>query len=118
MTLRRFVRGAIFLVGVLLMVAGLRVIVILQEAMLAGLWNVAVGAVLVGAVVLERQRYRSEAAERGREAPGPGGGETADSTIETRFRPTAEVFVDPTTGHHMRVMVDSRTGERRYVAEG
>lgn len=114
----RFVRGAILLVGLLFMVTGLGAIVLMREAGVVGLWNVGVGAFLVVAVAIERQRYRSEAAEPGREAPGPGGGETADSTIETRFRPTAEVFVDPTTGHHMRVMVDSRTGERRYVAEG
>ena len=50
--------------------------------------------------------------------PGPGGGETPGGPLEPRFRPTAEVFVDPTTGHRMRVLVDPRTGERRYVAEG
>ena len=37
--------------------------------------------------------------------------------IEPRFRPTDETFVDPTTGHQMRVHADPRTGERRYVAE-
>jgi hypothetical protein len=37
--------------------------------------------------------------------------------MEPRFRPTDERFVDPTTGHRMRVYVDPRTGERRYLAE-
>lgn len=68
--------------------------------------------------LLERQRYRSEAAEKARQSAGPGGGETREEPLEARFRPTAEVFVDPTTGHRMRVLVDPRTGERRYVAEG
>jgi hypothetical protein len=37
--------------------------------------------------------------------------------VEPRFRPTPEVFVDPTTATRMRVLVDPRTGERRYVAD-
>jgi hypothetical protein len=28
------------------------------------------------------------------------------------------VFIDPTSGHRMRVLVDPTSGERRYVAEG
>jgi hypothetical protein len=31
---------------------------------------------------------------------------------------TSEVFIDPTSGHRMRVLVDPSSGERRYVAEG
>lgn len=30
------------------------------------------------------------------------------------FRPTDEVFVDPSTGRRMRVFYDSRTGRRTY----
>src|SRR5829696_6631001 len=75
------------------------------------------GALLVVAVAIERQRYRSEHAERTNGAPGPGGGEPAGA-VDPRFRPTAEVFIDPTSGHRMRVAVDPSTGERRYVAEG
>jgi len=37
--------------------------------------------------------------------------------LEPRFRRTDERFVDPTSGHTMRVYVDPRTGERRYLAE-
>ncbi len=73
------------------------------------------GGVIIVAVVLERTRYRSEAAERMGLDPGPGGGE--DRTVDPRFRPTAEVFLDPTSGRLMRVWVDAGTGERRYVAE-
>jgi hypothetical protein len=112
------VRGAIVVLGILVMLAGLATIVVVPEVGAGGLWTVAVGAFLVIVPVIERQRYRSEAAEKEHHAPGPGGGETAAAGLEPRFRPTAEVFVDPTTGHQMRVLVDPRTGERRYVAEG
>jgi hypothetical protein len=67
------------------------------------------------AVVLERARYRSEAAERSSAAPGPGGGEP--SMPVAPFRPTDEVFVDPTSGQRLRVYLDPATGERRYHAE-
>ena len=82
----------------------------------SGVWAAIVGAALVIAVVIERNRYRSEAADRTSEPPGPGGGEPP-GTVEARVRPTDEAFVDPTTGVKMRVLVDSRTGERRYVAD-
>lgn len=83
----------------------------------AGLQLVAFGAFLVVAVAIERQRYRSDHAERTNAAPGPGGGEPV-GTVDPRFRPTNEVFIDPTSGHRMRVVVDPKSGERRYVAEG
>ena len=68
------------------------------------------------AVVLERNRYRSEAAERAGAPTGPGGGE--EGPLESRFQRTDEVFVDPTSGIRMRVYADLQTGERRYRAEG
>lgn len=112
------VRGAIVVLGIVTMLAGLAAIVEApSQAGPTGLWLVGFGALLVLAPVIERQRYRSEAAEKAHEVPGPGGGEAAGSALEPRFRPTAEVFIDPTTGHQMRVLVDPRTGERRYVAE-
>ena len=101
-------------IGVLLALAGL--LASSAGAGLPGLWATFVGAVLVVAVVIERQRYRSEEADRAFESSGPGGGEPP-GTIEPRFRPTDELFVDPTTGVRMRVHLDSRTGERRYVAD-
>lgn len=112
------VRGGMVVLGLLTMVAGLGTILFLPVVGLGGLWTVAVGAFMVILPLVERQRYRSEAAEKAHDSPGPGGGEGHDASIEPRFRPTAEVFVDPTSGHQMRVLVDPRTGERRYVAEG
>jgi hypothetical protein len=73
------------------------------------------GVLLVAAVVLERTRYRSLAAELTGHGHGPGGGEPARP--EARFRPTDERFVDPTTGVPMRVYLDPGTGDRRYVPE-
>ena len=112
------IRGAMVVLGVVTMLAGLASIILVPEVGVAGLWTVAIGAFLVIVPLIERQRYRSEAAEKANDSPGPGGGEASGSSIEPRFRPTAEVFVDPTTGHRMRVLVDPHTGERRYVAEG
>ncbi len=112
------VRGLIIVVGMLTMLAGLASIVIEPDVGVAGLWFVGVGAFLVVIPLIERQRYRSQAAEKANQAPGPGGGEVPDGPIEPRFRPTAETFMDPTSGHQMRVLVDPGTGERRYIAEG
>lgn len=111
------VRGLVVGCGLILMLLGLGWIVTAQGAWPTGLWWVAVGGFLVLAVAFERQRYRSEAAEKSNAPAGPGGGEKRDTLLEPRFRPTAEVFIDPTTGHRMRVLSDPDTGERRYVAE-
>ncbi|HJW22104.1 MAG TPA: hypothetical protein VJ506_06740 [Candidatus Limnocylindrales bacterium] len=111
------VRGAIVVLGLVLMLAGIVALREIPDIGLGALWWVLIGGVLVVAVAAERQRYRSTAAEHAGQVAGPGGGETADAAVEVRFRPTAEVFVDPTTGHRMRVLVDPASGERRYVAE-
>jgi hypothetical protein len=111
------VRGAIVVIGLVLMLVGLAETVLLRGGGTLGLWWVAIGSFLVVLVALERRRYRSAAAERANEPPGPGGGETADAAADPRFRPTAEAFIDPTSGHRMRVLVDPVTGERRYIAE-
>jgi len=108
-------RGLVLGIGILLMVAGLVTLSVPIAGSGAGLWLVFSGGVLAVAAVLERTRYRSEAAERSHDAPGPGGGET--EPIDARFQPTDEVFIDPTSGRRMRVLLDARTGERRYVAE-
>lgn len=112
------VRGALVIFGLLLMLAGLALIVAVPVVGLAGLQLVAFGAFLVVIVTIERHRYRSGSAERTNLAPGPGGGEPAGAGLEPRFRPTSEVFIDPTTGIRMRVVVDPSSGERRYIAEG
>ena len=104
------------LVGIgafLLMMGGL--VGVVAGASSDGLWAAVTGAVILVAVVLERSRYRSEAAERTSGESGPGGGEATVPVAP--FRPTDEVFVDPTTGHHLRVYLNPATGERRYHAE-
>ena len=110
------IRGVLFVVGALMTVGGFAVIAIGGAGAISGLWLVVMGGVLLVVAVLERNRYRSEAAERAMENNGPGGGESVGE-VEARFRPTDEVFVDPTTRRRMRVLADPRTGERRYVAE-
>lgn len=111
------VRGLIIIVGMLLMLGGMASLAVPGAGVLGFLQLFGFGAFLVIAVAIERQRYRSEAAERSRDqTPGPGGGEPA-GTVEPRFRPSNEVFIDPTTGVRMRVVVDPANGERRYVAE-
>jgi hypothetical protein len=109
------VRLVVVLFGFLQLIVGLGLVVSDDGS---GMALMAVGAFFVVVPLIERGRYRSEATERTATVTGPGGGETSDEALEPRFRPTTEVFVDPTTGHRMRVLVDSRTGERRYVAEG
>jgi hypothetical protein len=114
-----FIRGALVVIGIVLMLAGLLAIMAVPAlGTFGGLELVAIGAFLVLVVVFERQRYRSASAEGTNAPPGPGGGEPLGGPLEPRFRPTAEVFIDPTTGHRMRVVVDPANGERRYVAEG
>lgn len=112
------IRGSIFVLGALLVLVGFAVMAAAPtDLALAGLWAVLTGGFLIVVTVLERHRYRSEAAEHANEPSGPGGGETPGA-LESRFRRTGETFYDPTTGRQMRVLVDPSTGERRYVAEG
>ena len=108
-------RAAIIGLGVLMALVGLGAAG--MGGGISGLWLTVMGVVLVVAALVERQRYRSEAADQPFEPIGPGGGEPSGA-IDPRFRPTDELFVDPTTRHTMRVHVDPGTGERRYVAEG
>lgn len=111
------VRTLVAVVSVLALLGGLIGIAVGGVAGIQGLWAVVIGGAGIIAVTFERRRYGSEAAERSGHVPGPGGGEE-QGTMEARFKRTEEAFVDPTSGRHMRVYVDSRTGERRYVAEG
>jgi hypothetical protein len=113
-TVTRFVIGAI---GLALLAGGILIGVgIGGGAIVPAFWMIVSGTIVVIVALIETMRYRSEAAEMTRGAPGPGGGESAPP--EGRFRPTDEVFVDPTTQRRMRVYADNRTGERRYVADG
>ena len=111
------IRGALVVAGLLAMLLGLGIIVGVPDVGIAGLQLVAFGAFLVVIVVIERHRYRSDHAERGNEPAGPGGGEPLGA-LESRFKPTSELFIDPTTGQRMRVVIDPANGERRYIAEG
>jgi hypothetical protein len=111
-------RGLIGGLGVLLLLGGVALAAAAGRGadLFAVVFLVVPGAILVIAALIERLRYRSLAADRQGDDHGPGGGEPA--VPESRFRPTDERFVDPTTGIAMRVFLDPRTGERRYVAEG
>jgi hypothetical protein len=104
--------------GVLMVIGGLAAIGLDSGSARANsVWLVVVGLVFIIAAVLERWRYRSETAERTGLPVGPGGGEPTGATLETRFRRTDEVFVDPTSDRTMRVWLDPVSGERRYRAE-
>ena len=109
-------RIVIGVLGVVLLVGGILLGLAGGAAIVPAFWLISSGVVLVIVAAIERMRYRSEAAEATRDTPGPGGGE--EGRPEPRFQPTDEVFVDPTTQKRMRVFLDGRTGERRYVAEG
>jgi hypothetical protein len=110
------VRGLIVAAGVVLMLLGMATLAMPGVGVIGFLQLFGFGAFLVIVVAIERQRYRSEAAERSNGSPGPGGGEPA-GPLDPRFRPSNEVFIDPTTGVQMRVAIDPVSGERRYVAE-
>jgi hypothetical protein len=107
------VRVLVGVAGALLMIGGL--VGAVAGAWMDGLWAAVTGAVVLVAVVLERTRYRSEASERSPGEHGPGGGER--SMPGAPFRPTDELFIDPTSGRQLRVYLDPATGERRYFAE-
>ena len=110
------IRVLAFFVGGLFFLGGLVAIGAGGPSAVSGAFAVAMGAAVMVATLIQRSRYRSEAAERAQDEPGPGGGETG--YLEPRFLPTTEVFTDPTSRRVMRVYVDPRTGERRYRAEG
>jgi hypothetical protein len=113
--LNQTIRVLTFGLGALLFLGGV-VVLGVGGATIAGLETVALAAAMMIAAVLQRSGYRSEAAERSNEAPGPGGGESGP--MDPRFAPTREVFIDPTSHLLMRVYEDPRTSERRYRAEG
>ena len=107
------VRVVVGVLAALLMLGGL--VGLIAGAWADGLWAAVTGGVILIAVVLERARYRSEAAEGSGGPAGPGGGEATMPSAP--FRPTDELFVDPTSGQRLRVYLNPATGERRYYAE-
>lgn len=111
------VRGLIGAAGLALLLGGISLgLLVGGAAVVPAFWMIVSGVVLLVVAVIEVMRYRSEAADGIGVDTGPGGGEPGP--LEPRFRPTDEIFVDPTTQRRMRVYADGRTGERRYVAEG
>lgn len=111
-----WLRWLVFGVGALLILGGFTAASGGGDGVAAGVEAIVIGAAAMIAAVLQRPRYRSNAAELRHEDAGPGGGE--NGPLEPRFIPTNEVFVDPTSRRLMRVFVDPRSGERRYRAEG
>jgi len=110
-------RLVLFIVGAILVLVGLVTLAAAGPGgLIGGIWLIGTGCALLVAATFERRRYRSTAAERTNQPAGPGGGEPAGA-MEPRFVPTQEVFIDPTSRRRMRVFVDGRTGERRYLAE-
>jgi hypothetical protein len=93
--------GALLLLGGLVGVVGGG-----AAAVPGGLWAMLLGSVGIIVAVLERRRYAADEETAPRGAP------------PARLEPTAEVFVDPTTGEQTRVYVDRATGRRHYQREG
>ena len=111
-------RIVVLLLGLTLLVAGIALIGLEGGAgTITGLWVGGTGLVIMVAALLERVRYRSEATDRAGDPAGVAGGEPLGTRLDPRFRRSDEVFVDPTSGHRMRVWLDPASGERRYLAE-
>jgi hypothetical protein len=106
-------RVIVGVLGALMILGGIAGIAV--GALPGGVWAIVIGCVAIVAVVLERARYRSEATERSPGPSGPGGGEPTMPIAP--FRPTDELFMDPTSGQRLRVYLNPATGERRYYGE-
>jgi hypothetical protein len=91
-------RTAVLTLGVLYLVGAIVLFVKSPGALILGGYLVIVGAVLIGSIVFERQRYRP----RRKSAQGAS-------------EPTGERFIDPTSGRLMDVRFDPSTGAREYV---
>ncbi len=112
------VRTIVIAIGFLMVLGGFAAIAAGGSGLAAfGFWNVVIGLVIIAALLLERRRYRSEPADRAGQPPGPAGGEPHGTVLDPRFQATEEQFDDPTTRQRMRVWLDPRTGERRYLPE-
>jgi len=112
-------RLLVILGGICLIVLGIYLVVLPGTAgSITGLWTVLLGAALIIGALIERIRYRNESVDRNGTPAGVAGGEPPGTVLEARFQRTDEVFTDPTSGHLMRVWMDPRTGERRYLTEG
>jgi hypothetical protein len=99
-------RIGVGVVGALMLLGGILALGAGGGAVPGALWAMALGSVGIIVAVLERRRYTAS-----EEGPRQGG-------APPRLEPTAEVFVDPTTGEQTRVYVDRATGRRHYQREG
>jgi len=115
-----FARLVVVLVGVLLIALGLWLASYANEGdsglVVVGFVTAFIGVAGIVVLAFERMRYRSTTAEIPT-SPGSPGGEAPGEALEARFRPTSEVFVDPSSGKTMRVFSDPATGERRYQVD-
>jgi hypothetical protein len=93
------IRILVAIVAACFIAVGLLTIVLGQP--LSGAWTLLLGLVGVVVVLYERRRYGSDQA----------------AGTESRFRPTGEVFLDPSTGQRMRVHVDPESGDRQYLPD-
>ena len=114
--LHHSVRALTFAFGVLLCLGGVVALSPGANGDASGIFAILFGVGAMVVSILQRNRYRSEVAEKAGLSPGPGGGES--DWLDPRFRPTGELFTDPESGQVMRVWVDGATGQRRYRAEG
>ena len=111
-------RLIVLALGLTMAVAGLAILAFAGPVgSITALCLIGIGIAFMIGTLIERVRYRSEAADRGAAPTGPGGGEPLGTAIEPRFRRSDEVFIDPTSSRTMRVWIDPGSGERRYVAE-
>lgn len=105
-------------IGVVMLALGGLFAIGVPDARPAAIWLIASALVLGAALAWERGRYRSDGAPEGRRTLSEGSGGVPEAgSLPPRFRPTDEVFADPTTGRRMRVWLDDRTGDRRYREE-
>lgn len=90
-------RGVIIGYGLLSLIGAAILLFVVHVTLWLVLYLAVNGCILIGAILLERQRYR---------AP-------ADRT-QGNWQPTGERFVDPTSGQLMEVFYNRTTGERDY----
>lgn len=90
-------RRAIIVYGLLCLIGAAVLLFVVHASLWLVLYLVVNGFILVGAMFLERKRYRAR----------------VDRT-QGYWQPTGERFVDPTTRRLMEVFYNPTTGERDY----